>query len=162
MKTEQITEHLSKGIEVMKKIKEMNLEENRMVDEFLEQLIKDLEEAEKKGQEEKGEAEEGEEPAKPEEDEDAKSAEKLRKMVEEAFESATGESAEEMLEPIEVEDAGPEEIKAMGGVGATPPTKGKVKTEETPEPIKEANPGKLWCAVCEEFHDKEEAEKHNF
>lgn len=40
--------------------------------------------------------------------------------------------------------------KKMGGAGATPPVKNKV---EEVEPTDVVGEGRVWCAVCEEYHD---------
>lgn len=162
MKTDQLTEHLSKAIEVMKTIKDMNLEENRLIDEFLKNLIDDIDKANEqdkdKGKEGdgKGKGKKGE-PAKGE-----KSADPLRKMLQEAIVQQADEAkSSAVMKNIQAqiqkavskqkdqEEGEPEEAIEVE-MSYEPQTKDSPTTVDDSVNMKGME--KVWCAVCEEYH----------
>lgn len=178
MDNDQLSAYLMEGIEVMKRIKEMNLAENQMIDDFLQKLVDDIEKSQQKKQEEQeGEGEEGgdkEAKEKKEAEEKAKSAEKLRKMIEESIQQpgagVNGQPA--VAKPMSIgeakalkakmeafqkaeqeamkesEDEGKEEIQVGSPEGGTGNEDSSIVIPED----------KVWCPVCEEFHGIEDDE----
>jgi len=200
MNTERLTGHLINGIALLKRIRDENAKQNQDIDKFLEELLNDLQQKDKKKEEgEGGEKEEPEEESESDSEKNAtdedkkveevkkrekavkeKKMEEALKSLEEVLKKAKLEEDERLKEKaaslgksmadvsgedIEVEDI---EITEPVGNGKPPrkvvitePAKVVPKEEGTPSAVFEApevedrsDPGKVYCAVCEEWHDE--------
>lgn len=140
MKQEQLTEQLGKAIELLKLLKKQKEDEVVMIDDYMEQLIKAIEES----QEKKEKKSEPAKAKKPDKALEAGDIQKLKALLENANMKVQKDGEKE-----EVDDGG---IDMGGGVGPSAPKMEYEEPEIPPEPELISDPKKVWCAVCEEFH----------
>lgn len=175
MKNDKIAELLIDGIVILKSIHKKNLEENKSIEDFLKSVNNALGLKEEEKEEEPKKKEKTKTPLEEKSDEFKEELEKYKKYMEKLTEASKmpapyvvgggGTTAGDWVDATTTSASAIEEPKEVVLPEETEPNWKEGDEGHATEGFKESvgsdasgggMAGKIWCAVCNEYHDKDE------